>query len=120
MNRKWVLIDLILLGTISVILCICNIRVCPFYFLFKIPCPGCGLSRGFIELFKLNFLGAVRYNILTIPLFLFLVFYFVLLLLKKQHLVDDFLKKHKVPVIILAAVLTVITFIINLNNPLLY
>lgn len=46
---------------------------CLFKSIFSIPCPGCGLTRGFRSLFEGDIFEAINYNILTIPIFLFLV-----------------------------------------------
>ena len=36
---------------------------CVFLEFLKIPCPGCGMTRAFLSLIKLDFYSAVRYNI---------------------------------------------------------
>ena len=46
---------------------------CIFKSITSIPCPGCGLTRGFRSLFKGNLIEAEQYNILTIPIFIFLL-----------------------------------------------
>ena len=46
---------------------------CVFKSIFHIACPGCGLTRGFRALFHFDLIGAFNFNILTIPIFLFLV-----------------------------------------------
>ncbi len=43
--------------------------------LFGISCPGCGLTRGFISILKLDFKAATQYNVLSIPLFIGIVIY---------------------------------------------
>jgi hypothetical protein len=50
---------------------------CIFKALFHIPCPGCGLTRAFQELLQFNFIGALSYNLLAIPLILYFVGLFV-------------------------------------------
>lgn len=35
---------------------------CIFKLLFHITCPGCGLTHAFIDLLKLNFVGAWEHN----------------------------------------------------------
>ncbi len=46
---------------------------CPFRAISGIPCPGCGMTRAFLALAEGDFLGALRFNPLSIPLFAFLV-----------------------------------------------
>lgn len=42
---------------------------CPFYLFFKIPCPGCGMTRACFALLKMNFQEAFHYHCLfPIPL----------------------------------------------------
>ena len=50
---------------------------CIFNFLFDIHCPGCGFTRSFIELLKLNFEKSLEYNILTIPIILTITYYII-------------------------------------------
>jgi len=39
-----------------------NIFECPIHSLFHIYCPGCGITRMFLSIFKLDFYQAFRYN----------------------------------------------------------
>lgn len=42
---------------------ICDITIpCFFHTLFDIHCPGCGLTRAFMSLMKLDFQSAYNYN----------------------------------------------------------
>ena len=54
--------------------------VCPFYNLYHIPCPSCGMTRGFFAIFRLDFIAAFHYNRLAIPLFAALSVYGILCL----------------------------------------
>ncbi len=63
-----------------------NISLCIFNNLFGIPCPGCGMTRAFISIIKLDFVSAFQYNITSIPLFLGILIYCVLCFM-------DFFKK---------------------------
>ena len=38
--------------------------ICPFYTIFNIPCPGCGMTRAFKALLKLDFKSAFNYHCL--------------------------------------------------------
>ena len=41
---------------------------CIFKSLTSIPCPGCGMTRAFIEISKLEFMNSFKYNIFALPL----------------------------------------------------
>lgn len=43
---------------------------CPFQKYLHIACPGCGLTRSFLAILHLDFLSALKYNLLGIPLFI--------------------------------------------------
>ena len=46
---------------------------CIFQTVTGISCPACGMTRAFLALFHFDFLKAIYQNILSIPLFCFLV-----------------------------------------------
>ena len=71
MKKYLPLIDIFFLGIISLVLNYFNIRICPFYNLFKIPCPGCGLTRSMLALFRLDIKESINANVLGIPLLIF-------------------------------------------------
>jgi hypothetical protein len=114
------MLDLSILGTVSLILNLFNIRICPFYHIFKVPCPGCGLTRGFIELFKLNIRESIKYNILCIPICIIFIIYLSLIVIKKDYLITDIFNKYKIFIIIILAIILLVVFFINYNNTLLY
>ena len=45
-----------------------------------IYCPTCGVTRSFYSIFNLDFISAIKYNILGIPLFIFFAISFVTIL----------------------------------------
>ncbi len=57
-----------------------NCSLCPIKNLFGISCPGCGLTRAFICILKLDVVSAINYNILSIPLFLGICIYIIMLM----------------------------------------
>lgn len=91
---------------------------CVFKSITNIPCPGCGLTRGFRSLFQGNIIKAEGYNILTVPIFIFLMISLLLFLVdvfKKSNKLDKFLKSisnHYILIIILI----IISWIINIIN----
>lgn len=115
-NKKLVLLIL----TILLVFGILVVFVCPMDCIFKsitgIPCPSCGLTRGFRALLKGDIVSAFNYNILTIPIFIFLlilIFLFIIDLILKKDLVTSYLlyfKKHYKLLIIII----IISFIINI------
>ncbi|MBO5182799.1 MAG: DUF2752 domain-containing protein [Bacilli bacterium] len=104
-NKLYIFIFFIII--IFLVLIYCHIP-CFFKLLFKLPCPGCGLTRAFLEIFKLNITKAFYYNILSIPLFIFLLYMFTLLIndiINKSNntfkKINTILAKHRKLIIVL-------------------
>lgn len=97
-----------------------DIKFCPFFNIFKIPCPACGLTRAFILIFKFKFLESLKYNILALPFVIFSFIYIILLMTKRIDLLYSFLNKYKKMLIVLTITIMLIVWFININNPLLY
>ena len=55
--------------------------LCLIYNFFGIKCFGCGMTRAFISILQLDFISAVNYNILSVPLFFGIVTYCIFLLI---------------------------------------
>ncbi len=55
--------------------------ICPIYNLFNIKCMGCGMTRAFIAILRLDFSAALGYNFMSIPLFLGIITYCSLLMI---------------------------------------
>ena len=119
---KYIIVNIFIL-IIIYLFYLSNIRICLIYNLFKIPCPGCGLTSSVMCLLKGDFLSSLQYNIITIPLiFIYLIcscWYIVDTLNNKQTL-KLILNKNKSLIIVLSILLFIISFVKNLNNPLLY
>ena len=65
-----VLIFLVIINTSFYIPCLWKV-------IFEIQCPGCGLTRAFEYASRLDFINAVRMNILFLPLIVGMAAYFI-------------------------------------------
>lgn len=79
---------------------------CPFKYFLHIACPGCGLARSFRAILNLDFYQAFKYNILGIPLFLFIIYSIFIIIkeiIKKQdnylNNVLLFISKHYIVIL---------------------
>lgn len=81
-----------------------------------IPCPGCGLARGAKELLQGHILKAEKYNLLTVPIFVFFIIASILMIIdiiKKSNKTEKVLTKlSKHYILIITIVL--INWIINI------
>ena len=87
--------------------------------MFNICCPGCGLTRSFRAILNFNFIEAIYYNILGIPLFIcgiILFISFIIDIIKNNNktiiMINNILNKYYAAIVILV----IITFIINNIN----
>ena len=55
--------------------CIFHLPLCPINYFLGICCPGCGMTRGFFAILRLDFYAAFHYHVLSIPLFAGIVLY---------------------------------------------
>jgi len=74
----------------------------------NIECPGCGLTRAFEAILDLKFLDAIKYNILSIPLFLLIIFINILLVYdiifnknKTKNIINIVNKNYKIIILVL-------------------
>ena len=56
--------------------------------IFKIPCPMCGITRGIISFLHLNFIESFKYNLLSIPIFIIILLFYVLYLISFIFKID--------------------------------
>lgn len=115
MRKKLEYLIIIFIGSVSAILNYFGIRSCVFFNLTGCPCPGCGLTRSIINVFKLNIKKSISYNILGIPVLIFIISY--IFFRKKLEII---LKKYQKIIIPLIVILVIISWCINLQNKLLY
>ncbi len=66
---------LISFALLCILTAIFNTSLCPIKYFFKKTCFGCGMTRAFISILSLDFISAIKYNVLSIPLFICIVIY---------------------------------------------
>ena len=100
-----------------------DLRVCLLYNLFHIPCPGCGGTRALELLIQGKVHKSVEYNIIPIIMIILGFFLSVWSLIDyktKRKTLKTFLEKNKMFLIIISIIFTIVIWIINIKNPLLY
>lgn len=116
--KKNIFIVILIVG-LALTLNFFNVKACPIFILFKIPCPGCGLTRAVSLILKGQIVASLEYNILPIPLLTAIITYTLFYIFNKE-LLQKLIKKFNKPIIIISIILTIVVWIININNPLLY
>ncbi len=91
---------------------------CFFKKYFGIRCVSCGLTRAFLAIMEFKFLDAFKYNIMSIPLFIFLIIINILFVFdvvfssnKAEKFLNNLSKYYTVIIIVV-----VITIVINNIN----
>ena len=84
---------------------------CPFQYLFRIPCPGCGITRAYLSLLRLDFRAAFEYH----PLF-FAVAPMVLYVAHRNVLKRRLSGKTETIILIVILVLFIAVYIYRLLN----
>lgn len=95
---------------------------CLFKEIFNIPCSICGMTRSFKYILKADFLLAIESNLLSIPLFVSLIFfyisYFFSIIFSKNYIYkmyDRVVRYYKVIILLL-----LINWVINIVKFLYY
>ncbi len=80
----------IICGIIAIyaVLSVLGVATCPSKVFFGIPCPGCGISRAFMSVLRLDFAAAFEYNPLWIVVPVALVAVTVLSVYEKNTAAD--------------------------------
>ena len=116
-KKNKILILFSLLGLILIFLLLTKFKIpCIFKEIFNLPCPSCGMTRAFISILKLNFIDALKYNLLSIPLFILIILFYTLNIIDiinhKQYL-NIFINKIATNYHIIIIIL-IINWIINI------
>ena len=97
-----------------------GIRICLFYALFHLPCPGCGMTRAAKSLLRGDIGKALDYNVMIFPLVMVCLFGCFFLRCEKAEQWKTMLQQRKRLFIGMSVGLTLVIWWINLGNPLLY
>lgn len=116
MNKKSILLVLSILLVFGILVVFFLDIDCIFKSITGIPCPSCGLTRGFRALFHGHIIKAEQYNLLTVPMFLLIlsiVFSYIYDLITKSNklelLLNKLSKNYKLIILII-----IINWIINI------
>lgn len=95
---------------------------CLFMEYFNIPCVACGMTRAFKLILSLKIFDALKMNLLSVILFIYIIInlflYIIFLLLKKDYIYkfnNYFIKHYKIILVVLF-----INWIINIVKHLYY
>ena len=120
--KELIIIHLIIL-LILILSNVFGFRVCLFYNIFHLPCPGCGIVRASTLVLQGQFIESFNYSFMHI---IILLLYFIIICwniydyIKNQNTFNFFINKHKIMIIIITTCIMLFAWYINLNNPLLY
>lgn len=92
---------------------------CLFKTNLGIRCPGCGLTRAFRAILSLDFTEAIKYNILSIPLFVAFTFLTIVLIIdivRNRRYVEKYLKIFSNYYVLIIILVIITMFINNLNQ----
>lgn len=93
---------------------------CIFKRVFNICCPGCGLTRSFRCILNFDFIEAIKYNILGIPLFICSIIFSIMLIfdiIKNNDIgIKSIMKIFNNYYLIIIFILTITMIINNING----
>lgn len=115
MNRFYKISTIIIELMLAYIILIKKIYIpCASKKLFGLSCPACGLTRAFKSILSLNFIDAIKYNFLSITIFIFLIIlniyliYDILTNNKKTNFLFTKLGKHYILILIILIINAII------------
>jgi len=113
----YIIIYLIFFALILLFLVFNSKIPCAFKNIFNIPCPFCGLTRSFREIFKLNIPKAIYYNILSIPLLILFIYSIIVIIkdfIKKENKFFDIISNLFSKYLFIIIILIIIAWILNI------
>ncbi len=119
---KYIIINIVILIIIYLFF-LQNIKICFIHNIFKIPCPGCGLTRAMVNFIRGDIVGAVNYHLLAIPLLLGYIscsIWYIIDIVTNKDTMDKWFKKNKNLIIVISVIVFIISYARSLTNPLLY
>ena len=119
---KYIILNIIILSIIYFSNFL-DFRICPVYNLFKIPCPGCGLTTSLKFLLKGDIYKSLQYNLLTIPLisiYSICSLLYIYDLKENKNTLKNIVINNKKYIFIFIIIIFFIVITRNITNPLLY
>lgn len=97
---------------IALVFYACGIRICPFYNVFHMPCPGCGCTRAFAALLRGDISRSWEYNpaVLCILSFSLITYPF-------RSTLKEYAQRHPLAVGIIVIMIAAALWMRNLNHP---
>lgn len=116
-NRIINIVILLIITILFIVLFVLRTEVpCMFKSILGISCPGCGMTRAIGEIFKLNLLEAIKYNIFSVFMFVFILLSCVFILIdifKNSNKYLTFINKTLNKYWYIFILILVVMFIIN-------
>jgi len=92
---------------------------CIFKTFFGFRCPGCGLTRAFKSIYNFNFIEAINYNILSIPIFIIgivICFGLIIDIIRNKNTTITNIFKYSKKYYFVVIILLIVAMIINNIN----
>ena len=110
---RMMIFDIVVIGGLSLLFYVLDIRICPFYNLLHFQCPACGMTRAFISFMKGDVLSCIKHNLLFIPIFILVLVYLFLWLHGNKDQVDYWLNKNQIYLFVVCFIIIVFYTIVR-------